>query len=135
MDLALDQLRGEVYFRNVRSRGPGGQNVNKTSSAAVLFWDFEFSKLLTEFQKNRVRLRLESLLNGEGQISLRSDEFRDLERNKTRCLEKLVEHVAKALHIPKRRKATKPTYGSVQRRIQGKSRRSETKKMRRKVDD
>ncbi len=130
-----DHFRREVVFKAVRSRGPGGQNVNKVSSAAQLSWDFEHSVLLNGEQKARVRVKLINMINGEGILMLRSDEYRDLERNKARCLEKLAAHVAAALHVPKKRRATKPTYSSTLRRKDAKSRRGETKKLRGKVRD
>jgi ribosome-associated protein len=131
--MSPDHFRREVIFKAVRSRGPGGQNVNKVSSAAQMTWEFEHSLLLNDQQKWRVREKLANLITGEGVLMLRSDEFRDLERNKARCLEKLAAHVAAALHIPKKRKATKPTRSSQVRRRDEKSRRGETKKLRGKV--
>lgn len=129
-----DKVRSEVFFKAVRSRGPGGQNVNKVSSAAVLYWDYSYSRLLTEQQKHRLAQKLQGLINSENQVYVRSDEFRDLEQNKSRCLEKLVTMVNQALHIPKKRKATKPTFASKQKRRESKSRRGETKKLRRRVE-
>lgn len=129
-----EHFRREVIFKAVRSRGPGGQNVNKVSSAAQLNWDFEHSLLLNPEQKWRVRERLANLINSEGILQLRADEYRDLERNKSRCLEKLAEFVAKALHVPKKRKATKPTKSSKIKRREEKSRRGEVKKLRGRVD-
>ena len=128
-----EHFRREVIFKAVRSRGPGGQNVNKVSSAAQMTWGFEHSLLLNEQQKYRVREKLKNMITSEGVLMLRSDEFRDLERNKARCLEKLAAFVASALHVPKKRKATKPTRSSQVRRRDEKSRRGEVKKMRGKV--
>ncbi len=128
-----EHFRREVIFKAVRSRGPGGQNVNKVSSAAQMTWEFEQSLLLNEQQKHRVREKLANLITGEGVLTLRSDEFRELERNKARCLEKLADFVARALHVPKKRKATKPTRAAQARRRDEKSRRGEVKKMRGKV--
>jgi ribosome-associated protein len=130
-----EHFRREVVFKAVRSRGPGGQNVNKVSSAAQLSWEFEHSLLLNSDQKSRVRNKLGNMINSEGILMLRSDEYRDLERNKARCLEKLADHVAGALHVPKKRRATKPTRSSQVRRVEQKSRRGEIKKMRGKVRD
>jgi ribosome-associated protein len=130
-----EHFRREVVFKAVRSRGPGGQNVNKVSSAAQLSWEFEHSLLLSPEQKSRVRVKLGNMINSEGVLMLRSDEYRDLERNKVRCLEKLADHVAAALHVPKKRRATKPTRSSQVRRVDQKSRRGEIKKMRGKVRD
>lgn len=129
-----DRLRSEVYFKAVRSRGPGGQNVNKVSSAAILYWDFLHSLILNEDQKTRLMGKLAGLINSEDQIYVRSDESRDLEQNKNRCLDKLAALVAQALHVPKKRKATKPTYSSKVKKRETKARRSETKRLRKKVD-
>lgn len=133
MSLAFDplKLRREVIFKAVRSRGPGGQNVNKVSSAAQLDWYFEFSQLLTDDEKRRVRNKMANWINSEGSVGVRSDEFRDLERNKVRALEKLIEALKSALHVPKKRKATKPTYSSKIKRLKSKSQRAEVKRGRR----
>lgn len=132
--LELEWLRREVEFQAVRSRGPGGQNVNKVSSAAQLTWNFESSQLLNTEEKYRVRQNLKNIINAEGLIYLRSDEFRDLERNKTRSLEKLLSRIAEALFIPKKRRATRPTRSSKVKKAEQKKRHAQTKKMRAKVD-
>jgi ribosome-associated protein len=124
----------EVVLVAVRSRGPGGQNVNKVSSAAQLFWYYLESAGLSADEKHRVGLKLTNLINKEGQIYLRADEFRDLERNRSRALEKLEAHLREALHRPKARRATKPTRGSIERRHKGKSTRGDLKQKRRRVD-
>lgn len=129
------RLRAEVYFDAVLSRGPGGQNVNRTASAAQLYWDFENSLLLNEWQKSMVRSKLSRLINSEGLLYLRSDESRDLPQNKSRCLEKLIQHLEHAFHVPKKRKKTKPTKASRIKRREAKSRRSDIKKNRRRIDD
>lgn len=131
----FDQLYKEVHFEAVLSRGPGGQNVNRTASAAQTYWDFEGSSLLTEDEKSRVRLRMQNMINSEGEIYLRSDEHRDLERNKSRSIEKLLAHLGQALHIPKKRKKTKPTKSSKRQRLDHKTRRGDIKKMRRRPGD
>ena len=134
MKIDKDHLRHEVFFKAVRSRGPGGQNVNKVSSAALLYWDYQYSRLLTEFQKQKLSQRLSAMINSDNQIYLRSDEFRDLEQNKSRCLEKLSDAITAALHVPKKRKPTKPTYSSKQKRHEGKKSRGEIKRLRGKVE-
>ena len=70
MGMYLEALRTEVEFKAVRSRGPGGQNVNKVSSAALLYWDYQASGLLNEREKQRVSNRLRSHINSENQIFL-----------------------------------------------------------------
>jgi len=131
-DLA-QALQREVHFVAVRSRGPGGQNVNKVSSAAVLYWSFQTSNLITDHQKALIRQKLQSSINKEEQLYIRSDEFRDLERNKARCLEKLQGALSLVFHKPKKRTATKPTRSSKLRKLESKNRRGETKKLRQKI--
>ena len=130
----LNKIRSEIQFSAVRSRGPGGQNVNKVSSAAQLKWDFMMSDALTEHQKNRINEKLYNYINKNQELYLRSDEFRDLEQNKARCLKKLDTLLKKAFHQPKPRKKTKPTLSSQKKRIDTKRQRGETKRNRQKVN-
>lgn len=123
----------EIKFTATRSRGPGGQNVNKVSSAAQLTWVVEESESFTEEEKLRIQEKLESMINQKGELYLRSDEFRDLERNKERCLEKLELFLKKALHKPKARKKTKPTRSSQIKRVDSKKQRGEIKQTRQKI--
>lgn len=129
------RLKAEVFFDAVLSRGPGGQNVNRTASAAQMYWDFENSLLLNDWQKSMVRSKLARMINSEGLLYLRSDESRDLPQNKSRCIEKLVQHLTDAFHVPKKRKKTRPTRSSLAKRRDAKTRRGEIKKNRRRVDD
>ena len=129
----MDGIRGEMTFVAVRSRGPGGQNVNKVTSAAVLYWDYGASAFLSPEQKELVRVKLARFINSEGRFWIRSDEFRDLEKNKSRCLEKLNNLLISAFHVPKKRKATKPSRASKMKGRAKKERRSETKRMRRRI--
>src|SRR5688572_19145454 len=110
------QIETEVQFTAVRSRGPGGQNVNKVSSAAFLTWDYRNSQGINEEQKHLVHTKLRNHLNKEGILYLRSDEFRDLGMNKSRGLEKLQSLLEQAFHKPKKRRATKPTRASKARK-------------------
>ena len=130
----LDNLRSEVRFTAVRSRGPGGQNVNKVSSAAMLSWNWRESRLLTDEQKQRLENFLLRTQEDDPEILVRSDEFRDLPRNKDRCLEKLASILAKAFFVPRPRRPTRPTRGSQMRRREGKARRSQVKQSRRRLN-
>lgn len=118
----------ELSFEFTRSGGPGGQHVNKTSSAALLRWNILSTEAFTTPQKERLISKLKYSQSGD--IIIRSEEFRDQERNKARCLEKLNDILVKALHIPKKRKATKPTRSQKEKRLKGKKIRSEVKKSR-----
>lgn len=129
----FQRIRDEVQIVATRSRGPGGQNVNKVSSAAQLFWNYTESTGLSPHEKFLVGEKLPNLINNEQQIFLRADEYRDLERNKARVLEKLEMFLLRALHKPKPRRATKPTRASKIRKLEGKTHRGKVKKTRQKV--
>ena len=123
----------ELIFEGVLSRGPGGQNVNKTHSAAQMHWDYMNSAALTADQKMAISIRLKNHINNEQFLYLRSDEFRDLELNKSRCIEKLLKMLEAAFFVPKKRKKTKPTRSAQRKRIESKKRRGEIKSGRKKV--
>jgi ribosome-associated protein len=130
---AVWKITKEVRFEAVRSRGPGGQNVNKVSSAAILYWNPYQSVALSQEQKITIATKLANSMNSESEIYLRSDEFRDQERNKSRCIEKLIAMLRAALFKPKPRRATKPTRGSKERNLKAKAIRSDVKAGRRKI--
>lgn len=115
----------ELEFSFVRSAGPGGQNVNKVASKAVMRWDMEASGSLTAVQKNRLRALYPSQVTKEGVLVLSSQLTRDAPRNRDDCLEKLRKMVTRCLRVPKRRIPTKPTKGSIQRRLDTKARKSQ----------
>lgn len=127
------QIENELNFTAVRSRGPGGQNVNKVSSAAFLTWDYQNSLGLNDEEKYLIKIKLQNHLNKEGELYLRSDEFRDLAMNKSRGVEKLLLLLTQAFHKPKKRKPTRPTRASKAKKRDSKTRRSELKKGRQKV--
>ncbi|MBI2522563.1 MAG: aminoacyl-tRNA hydrolase [Bdellovibrio sp.] len=128
-----EAIAKEVTFTAIRGRGPGGQNVNKVSSAAHMLWAFLDSNTLTQEQKDLIRSKLANSINKDNLLYIRSDEFRDLERNKERCLKKLEIMLKSAFHRPKPRTKTKPTYASVVKKKESKTRRSQVKKLRTKV--
>ena len=125
----------ELQWRFSRSSGPGGQSVNTTDSRAQLRWDVAASTALTADQRVRVMQRLGArLIDGVLQVS--SSEQRSQLQNRDTAERRLVEIVAAALAPPPRaRRATKPTRGSTERRIAGKKRRSDIKKLRRDTSD
>lgn len=125
----------ELEFTYARSRGPGGQNVNKTNSAALLRWNLWNSQSLTPEMKERLFAKLESKLTEEGDLLIRSDVHRDQDQNRSECIERLHETLAKALFVPKKRLATKPTRGATRRRLSSKKAHSEIKSLRQKVKD
>jgi ribosome-associated protein len=128
-DIAIDERELEERF--VRASGPGGQNVNKVSTAVELRFDVRCSPSLPA----GVRARLERLagkrLTDEGVLVIRAERFRTQERNRDDARERLVELVRQAAVVPKRRIPTKPTRASKERRLEGKTKRSHVKKLRR----
>ena len=118
-----------------RSSGPGGQNVNKVSSRAELRFDLEGTTALAAPTKARLRVIAKSYLDGEGRIFIRSERTRDRLQNLADAREKLRLMIVEALIVPKKRRATKPTYGSTLRRLDGKTRQSDKKKQRRSSED
>jgi ribosome-associated protein len=132
-DMDWSVIETEVVIVAARSRGPGGQNVNKVSSASQLTWNLFSSGGLSGEEKAMVATKLANRINQYGEVYLRSDEYRDFPRNKTRCFEKLNELLAAALHKPKPRRATKPTKSARKKRLETKSKRSETKQQRQRV--
>lgn len=117
----------EIELEYTRSRGPGGQHVNRTNSAALLRWNLFESVAFTPEEKELLARKLSNVLSSTGDIVLRSDEFRDQERNRDRCLEKLDEILQRAFFVPKKRKPTKPTKSSQIKRRNEKKQRGEVK--------
>jgi ribosome-associated protein len=132
--LRLARFRPEFRFTAIRSRGAGGQNVNKVSSAALLKWNIFASSALSLEERELILSKLAARINSEGELYIKSDEFRDLEKNKKRCLEKLEELLEKAFYKAPLRKATKATRASKERKLEKKSHKGQIKKLRRKVD-
>ncbi|WP_434289847.1 alternative ribosome rescue aminoacyl-tRNA hydrolase ArfB [Celeribacter sp. SCSIO 80788] len=123
----------EITEQFVRSSGPGGQNVNKVSTAVELRFEAERSPNLPAPVKTRLRRLAGRRWTKDGAIVLQVEETRSQARNREIARERLAELVQKALVVPKRRVKTKPTKGSVERRIKAKKERGEVKKLRGKV--
>jgi ribosome-associated protein len=121
----------EFTWTFVRSGGPGGQNVNKVASKAVLRWNLAASPSLPEEVKARVRARNPGRVTVEGDLILTSQRYRDQERNREDCLEKLRALILAATVVPKGRKKSKPTRASRERRLAEKKHRSAAKSNRR----
>lgn len=129
-----DQLRipkSELDWTFVRASGPGGQNVNKVASKAVLRWNVANSPSLPAEVKQRLQTQQPGRFTSQGELILQSQRFRDQERNRQDCLEKLRQLVLHAARPPRRRKPTKPTRGSREARLQEKRRRASVKTERR----
>ena len=125
----------EFDWSYARSGGPGGQNVNKVSSKAILRWNVAISPSLPDHVRQRLVALNRRRVTSTGDLILASRRYRDQERNRQDCLEKLAELVREAATLPKARRATRPTRGSKARRLAAKRRRSAVKEARRQPND
>jgi ribosome-associated protein len=121
----------EFSWSFVRSGGPGGQNVNKVASKAVLRWNVVASPSLPDDIKARLQQQQRSRITSEGDLLFTSQRYRDQERNRLDCLEKLADMLRAASVVPKKRRKTKPSRGAHERRLAAKKRRSTLKSSRR----
>jgi ribosome-associated protein len=124
----------EVAITAIRAQGAGGQNVNKVSSAIHLRFDIPASSL-TDGVKQRLLALRDSRITQDGVLIIKAQTQRTQDANRMDAFARLHELVASVATPPRVRKATQPTYGSKQRRLEGKSQRSETKAQRSKVRD
>ena len=127
-------VEADVQWTAVRSQGPGGQNVNKVASAVHLRFDVRASRLPEDVQQRLLALG-DSRITTEGVVVIKAQKYRTQEHNLWDGLERLNALVASVARPPRARKATKPTWGSQQRRLQGKSLRSGVKALRQRPVD
>lgn len=121
----------ELSWTAVRSGGPGGQNVNKVASKVELRFALATSGALTDSVKARVRALAGHRVDTNGELLITSQKTRDQSRNLEDAREKLRELIARALEVPKPRRATRPSRGSVERRLKEKKVQSSKKRDRR----
>jgi ribosome-associated protein len=124
----------EIEQQFVRSQGPGGQHVNKTSTAVHLFFDIRASNALPAYIKYKLLNTSDHRISASGKIIIKSQASRSQETNRQTALEQLTLVIQTAMVQEKRRIATKPTKGSKTRRLDTKNQKGQTKKLRSKVD-
>jgi len=128
---SLSIPRNELDVRVSRSSGAGGQHVNKTSSRVEIFWNVLASRALSEEQRARLQEKLGPRLTTEGSIRVVASDMRSQSRNRDLAEERLAELVRRALVVPRKRKATKPTRAAKEARLEAKKRHSHKKRERR----
>jgi ribosome-associated protein len=134
MSFTKEELQIDVQYKTSRSGGKGGQNVNKVSSKVELLFSIANSKLFTDDEKALLNNKLQSRLNKDGLLQIVCEEERSQYLNKEKAIEKLKAVLIKALHQPKKRKASKPSKASVAARLDDK-RRASLKKINRRFRD
>jgi len=120
----------ELRFRFARSSGPGGQHVNRSATRVELLFDVAGSPSLTEAQRERALKALAPYIDSDGVLHLISQTFRSQFRNREEAVERLQMLMRRAMKVPKRRRPTRPSRASRERRLASKRRRSEIKRQR-----
>lgn len=132
MNISHLNLISELSFKTSRSGGSGGQNVNKVSTKVELNFDIAASNILSADQKTVLLEKLGPQLTKEGMLQVVSQTERTQLGNKTKAIQKFYKILEKAFHVPKKRKATKPSKAAKEKRLISKKKHSEIKKMRNK---
>lgn len=124
-NLSLDEHQLEWQF--IRASGPGGQNVNKVNSAVQLRYD---TTLLSEMIRQRLHTLAGNRINSEGILVIEASVHRSQGLNRQDALGRLIDLLKQAAHVPKQRRATRPTRGSKEKRLEGKKQRGQVKRLR-----
>jgi len=126
---------GELLIRAITGSGPGGQHVNRSATRIELRWNVRSSRALSADQRARLSARLASRLDHEGFVRIVAGEYRSQQQNRRAALDRLATIVSRALVVAPTRKATRPTRSSVEKRLNDKRRRADTKQQRRRDAD
>ncbi len=115
-----DVIISELQFKAIRSSGPGGQHANKVSSKVEVAFDVQNSNGISEREKSRLFLKLKSKLSKNGVLVFQCDESRSQHTNKSIVIKRLLDLLSIALVIPKKRKPSKPSRSSIEKRLKSK---------------
>ncbi len=127
----IAELAAWIEVRFGPASGPGGQNVNKVNTRAVLAFDFNACALLSDDERARIARRCATRLTRDGRLRVASQRERTQVANRALAQARLLELLAEALHVPKARRRTRPTVASRRRRVDAKKRRGDIKRGRR----
>jgi len=117
-----EQLIKELQFKAIRSSGPGGQHVNKTSSKIEVQFNIQNSEAFSESEKVRLLERLETRINSDGALIMQCGETRSQHRNKAIVIQRLLDLLTQNLKVKKKRKKTKPSKSDIEKRLKKKKR-------------
>ena len=129
-----DLIIQELQFKAARSSGAGGQHVNKVSTKIELSFDVPSSNALSDSEKERLLLKLENRLTKENVLLMQCDESRSQHKNKELVIKRFLDVLENALKVPKKRKKTKRSRASIEKRLKAKKKSSEKKANRSKPD-